>query len=111
MKDITIFIKESKSVYDKYNKYSKKLSELKDNDNMFCGWTDEDGSAYPMNVIIKKKGNKNVITNPDDANDEMLWSEFIGAGGTQDDPSLWIFKNLKQCEKACDEYDKEVNRQ
>lgn len=109
MKDIIEFLTEAKSIEDKYNKYTKKLSELKDNDNLFAGWVDDDGYANTMNIVIKKKGNKNIITNPDDEDDEILWSEFIGADGTQDDPSLWIFKSLKQCEKACDDYDKEVN--
>ena len=100
MKSFKDYINESKV---DINKYYVNVLDLKDDANIILGWIDEDGDAYPYNVIVKKHNDDVVFVNPDDDRDILAWNAFINIED-KNNPKVAVFKNIKEAEKVCNYY-------
>jgi hypothetical protein len=109
MKSLQNFIQEkAKETAVDINKYYKKISDFKNGENVILAWIDEDGHAYPFNVIIKKTGSKVEFVNPDDENEVMDWKEFVNSTDDsfreEKNPQVAVANTVKEMQRFCDHY-------
>lgn len=93
-----------------------KYIELKDfnaGDNIILAWRDDgyDKRYYPYNVIVHKYGPKIELTEPDDDEEEIHYSEFFHSKKGTDIYGnliieLAVFDSVKEAQRWCDRENK-----
>ena len=93
-----------------------KYIELKDfnaGDNIIIAWRDDgyDKRYYPYNVIVRKYGTKIKLTDPDDDEEEIHYSEFFHSKKGIDISGnliieLAVFDSVKEAQIWCDRENK-----
>ena len=100
-------IENSQKLYDKNPKYFREIADFKDGENIIVGWIDEDGEAFPFNVIVNGKEDSPRFMDPDDDENEISINELIHTETNKGDiiAVAWA-KTPNQMQKICDEFNK-----